>query len=93
MREDVVMPQMGESVAEGTVTVWLKEIGDFVERDEPLFEITTDKVDAEVPSPVEGVLVERLVDPGMTVEINTIVARIDTNGAGGVEEVLAFAQS
>ena len=82
MREDVVMPQMGESVAEGTVTVWLKEIGDFVERDEPLFEITTDKVDAEVPSPVEGVLVERLVDPGMTVEINTIVARIDTNGEG-----------
>ncbi|MEC9440341.1 MAG: dihydrolipoamide acetyltransferase family protein [Myxococcota bacterium] len=93
MREDVVMPQMGESVAEGTVTVWLKEIGDFVERDEPLFEITTDKVDAEVPSPVEGVLVERLVDPGMTVEINTIVARIDTNGAGGVEEAPAPAQS
>jgi len=93
MREDVVMPQMGESVAEGTVTVWLKEIGDFVERDEPLFEITTDKVDAEVPSPVEGVLVERLVDPGMTVEINTIVARIDTNGEGGSAEASAPAAS
>lgn len=85
MREDVVMPQMGESVAEGTVTVWLKEIGDFVERDEPLFEITTDKVDAEVPSPVEGILVERLVEPGATVEINTIVARIETSGEGSQE--------
>ena len=83
MRTEVVMPQMGESVAEGTVTQWLKEIGDFVERDEPLFEITTDKVDAEVPSPVAGVLVERLAQPGETVEINTIVAIIDTEAEAG----------
>lgn len=81
MRTEVVMPQMGESVAEGTLTVWLKNIGDFVERDEPLFEITTDKVDAEVPSPVAGVLMERLVEPGTTVEINTIVAIVNAQGA------------
>ena len=83
MRTEVVMPQMGESVAEGTVTTWLKEVGDYVERDEPLFEITTDKVDAEVPSPVEGVLVEKHVEPGETVEINTIVAIVDTEAEEG----------
>lgn len=83
MRTEVVMPQMGESVAEGTVTVWLKEVGDKVERDEPLFEITTDKVDAEVPSPVDGVLVERFVEPGQTVEINTLVAIVDTEAEEG----------
>ncbi|MFW5967334.1 MAG: dihydrolipoamide acetyltransferase family protein [Persicimonas sp.] len=83
MRTEVVMPQMGESVAEGTVTTWIKEIGDFVERDEPLFEITTDKVDAEVPSPVEGVLVEKHVEPGETVEINTLVAVVDTEAEEG----------
>ncbi|MGM0556586.1 MAG: dihydrolipoamide acetyltransferase family protein [Myxococcota bacterium] len=83
MRTEVVMPQMGESVAEGTVTVWLKEVGDTVERDEPLFEITTDKVDAEVPSPVDGVLVEKHVEPGETVEINTLVAIVDTDAAEG----------
>lgn len=81
METKVVMPQMGESVAEGTLTVWLKNIGDFVERDEPLFEITTDKVDAEVPSPVAGILMERLVEPGTTVEINTIVAIVNAQGA------------
>lgn len=80
MKTNVVMPQMGESVTEGTLTVWLKEIGDTVERDEPLFEITTDKVDAEVPSPVAGVLVERLVETGTTVEINSLVAVIETEG-------------
>ncbi len=80
MKTNVVMPQMGESVTEGTLTVWLKEIGDRVERDEPLFEITTDKVDAEVPSPVAGVLVERLVETGTTVEINSLVAVIQTEG-------------
>jgi 2-oxoglutarate dehydrogenase E2 component (dihydrolipoamide succinyltransferase) len=74
---------MGESVAEGTVTTWLKEVGDFVERDEPLFEITTDKVDAEVPSPVEGVLIEKHVEPGETVEINTLVAVVDTEAKEG----------
>lgn len=83
MRTEVVMPQMGESVAEGTLTVWLKEIGDKVERNEPIFEITTDKVDAEVPSPVEGVLVEKLVEPGQTVEINTLVAIVDSEAAPG----------
>jgi 2-oxoglutarate dehydrogenase E2 component (dihydrolipoamide succinyltransferase) len=83
MRTEVVMPQMGESVAEGTVTTWLKEIGEHVERDEPLFEITTDKVDAEVPSPVDGILVEKHVEPGETVEINTLVAVVDTEGTEG----------
>lgn len=84
MRTEVVMPQMGESVTEGTVTQWLKSIGETVERDEPLLEITTDKVDAEVPSPVEGTLVEVRVEPGETVEINTIIAVIDTEGESAV---------
>jgi len=74
------MPQMGESIAEGTVTKWLKSIGDRVKRDEPLFEISTDKVDAEIPSPAEGILVEILVKEGETVPINTIVARIGAEG-------------
>jgi pyruvate dehydrogenase E2 component (dihydrolipoyllysine-residue acetyltransferase) len=73
---DVIMPQMGESIAEGTVTKWLKNIGDRVERDEPLFEISTDKVDAEIPSPVAGVLKEIRVAPGTTVAINTVVGVI-----------------
>ena len=73
---EVLMPQMGESIVEGTVTKWLKQIGDKVERDEPLFEITTDKVDSEVPSPEAGVLEEILVQEGETVEINTVVAKI-----------------
>jgi 2-oxoglutarate dehydrogenase E2 component (dihydrolipoamide succinyltransferase) len=71
---DVIMPQMGESIAEGTVTKWLKNVGDRVERDEPLFEISTDKVDAEIPSPVAGVLREIRVPPGTTVPVNTVVA-------------------
>lgn len=73
---DVVMPQMGESIVEGTLTRWLKKAGDRVERDEPLFEISTDKVDTEIPSPVAGVLAEILVEAGKTVAINTVVARI-----------------
>ena len=73
---DVVMPQMGESIVEGTLTRWLKKPGDRVERDEPLFEISTDKVDTEIPSPSEGVLTEVLVQEGATVAINAIVARI-----------------
>lgn len=80
MRTEVVMPQMGESVAEGTLTQWLKQIGERVERDEPLFEITTDKVDAEIPSPTDGILVEIRVQPGQTVEINHVVAILDTDG-------------
>ncbi len=77
---DVIMPQMGESIAEGTLTRWLKKVGDAVERDEDLFEISTDKVDADIPSPAGGVLAEVLVQSGETVEINTVVARIETDG-------------
>ena len=73
---DVEMPQMGESIVEGTLTRWLKKPGDKVERDEPLFEISTDKVDTEIPSPEAGVLSEVLVQEGTTVAIKTIVARI-----------------
>lgn len=80
---DVVMPQMGESIVEGTLTRWLKKPGEKVERDEPLFEISTDKVDTEIPSPAAGVLSEVLVQEGATVAINSIVARIgEGNGAG-----------
>ncbi len=78
---DVIMPQMGESIAEGTLTRWLKRVGDAVERDEDLFEISTDKVDADIPSPAGGVLAEVLVQSGETVEINTVVARIETDAA------------
>jgi pyruvate dehydrogenase E2 component (dihydrolipoamide acetyltransferase) len=79
---DVVMPQMGESIVEGTLTRWLKKPGEQVERDEPLFEISTDKVDTEIPSPAAGVLGEVLVEEGKTVAINTVVARIqDSDGA------------
>ena len=79
---DVVMPQMGESIVEGTITKWMKKVGDRVERDEPLFEISTDKVDSEVPSPVAGILEEILVQEGETVEINTLVARVGDGSAG-----------
>src|SRR5579872_7345980 len=79
---DVVMPQMGESIVEGTLTKWLKKTGDKVERDEPLFEISTDKVDTEIPSPAAGTLNELLVEEGQTVQVNAIVARIsEGNGA------------
>ncbi|HEY0591647.1 MAG TPA: biotin/lipoyl-containing protein, partial [Thermoanaerobaculia bacterium] len=67
MATDVVMPQMGESIAEGTVTRWIKNVGDRVERDEPLFELSTDKVDAEIPSPAAGILTEILAKEGETV--------------------------
>ncbi len=75
------MPQMGESIAEGTVSRWLKKVGDSVKRDEPIFEISTDKVDAEIPSPSAGVLREILVGEGMTVAVNTVVARLETDAA------------
>ena len=78
---DVIMPQMGESIAEGTVTKWLKKIGDSVKRDEPLFEISTDKVDAEIPAPIAGVLTEILIQPGTTVEVGTVVGRIGVAGS------------
>ncbi len=77
-RVDVIMPQMGESIAEGTVSRWLKKVGDDVKRDEPIFEISTDKVDAEIPAPSAGVLAEIIIQEGTTVGINTVVARIET---------------
>jgi pyruvate dehydrogenase E2 component (dihydrolipoamide acetyltransferase) len=81
MPTDVIMPQMGESIFEGTITKWLKKPGDTVQRDEPLFEISTDKVDAEIPSPAAGVLKEIKVQEGATVEVNTVVGVIDGEGA------------
>src|ERR1700704_667828 len=78
---DVVMPQMGESIVEGTLTKWLKKPGERVERDEPLFEISTDKVDTEIPSPAAGTLSEVLVEEGKTVGINTIAARFSDGAA------------
>ena len=83
MATEVIMPQMGESIFEGTITKWLKKAGDRVEKDEPLFEISTDKVDAEIPSPVAGVLSEIKVPEGATVEVNTVVAVIDGASASG----------
>src|SRR3954454_24408308 len=76
MPTPVVMPQMGESIAEGTIVRWIKKIGDAVDRDEPLFEISTDKVDAEIPSPAAGVLTEIKVHEGETVAVNSVVATI-----------------
>ena len=83
-RVDIIMPQMGESIAEGTLTRWLKTVGDAVDRDEDLFEISTDKVDADIPSPSSGVLAEVLVNAGETVEVNTIVGRIETEASTAV---------
>jgi pyruvate dehydrogenase E2 component (dihydrolipoamide acetyltransferase) len=88
---DVVMPQMGESIVEGTLTKWLKKPGEHVERDEPLFEISTDKVDTEIPSPAAGTLSEVLVDEGKTVGIHTIVARIEEGGNGAAPQAKAAA--
>ncbi|HEX2714514.1 MAG TPA: biotin/lipoyl-containing protein, partial [Candidatus Acidoferrales bacterium] len=80
MPVEVMMPQMGESIFEGTITKWLKKPGDKIERDEPLFEISTDKVDAEIPAPAAGVLKEIKVPEGQTVPIQTVVAVIDAVG-------------
>jgi pyruvate dehydrogenase E2 component (dihydrolipoamide acetyltransferase) len=82
MPTDVVMPQMGESIFEGTITKWLKKPGEKVQRDEPLFEISTDKVDAEIPAPASGVLKEIKINEGATVQVNTVVGVIDSDGAG-----------
>src|SRR6202158_5211767 len=82
MAVDIVMPQMGESIFEGTITKWLKKPGEKAERDEPLFEISTDKVDAEIPAPAAGVLKEIKVAEGQTVPIQTIVGVIDADGDG-----------
>jgi pyruvate dehydrogenase E2 component (dihydrolipoamide acetyltransferase) len=80
---EVIMPQMGESIFEGTITKWLKKPGDAVQQDEPLFEISTDKVDAEIPSPAAGTLAEIKVEAGTTVQINTLVALINVGGTAG----------
>src|SRR5881628_2869309 len=82
MPTDVVMPQMGESIAEGTIVRWIKKVGDKVDRDEPLFEISTDKVDAEIPSPIAGVLTEIRAKEGETVPVNSVVAVIGDATAG-----------
>ena len=86
MPTDVIMPQMGESIFEGTITRWLKQTGDAVQKDEPLFEISTDKVDAEIPSPVAGILSEIKVGEGATVQVNTVVAIVSEDGAAASSE-------
>jgi 2-oxoglutarate dehydrogenase E2 component (dihydrolipoamide succinyltransferase) len=88
---DVIMPQMGESIAEGTLSRWIKKVGEAVKRDEPIFEISTDKVDAEIPAPSAGVLTEILVQEGQTVPVQTVVAKIDTEAAAGAEKPVASA--
>src|SRR6202043_3684795 len=80
MPTDIVMPQMGESIVEGTITKWLKKPGDKVQRDESLFEISTDKVDAEIPAPASGVLQDIKVEEGSTVQVNTVVGTIAADG-------------
>ena len=93
MPNDVIMPQMGESIVEGTITKWLKQPGERVERDEPLFEISTDKVDAEIPSPTSGVLKEIKVPAGSTVQVNTVVGIIDEAGSAALASTAAASQA
>src|SRR6266511_544692 len=92
MATDVLMPQMGESITEGTVSRWIKKVGDKVERDEPLLEISTDKVDAEIPSPAAGTLTEVLVKEGQTVAVNSVVARIAAEGEAAAASKPAAAE-
>jgi 2-oxoglutarate dehydrogenase E2 component (dihydrolipoamide succinyltransferase) len=89
---DVPMPQMGESIAEGTLSKWLKKVGDPVKRDEPIFEISTDKVDAEIPAPAAGVLAEILVQEGQTVAVQTVVARLETEASASPQPAAASPQ-
>ena len=89
MATDIVMPQMGESIVEGTITKWLKKPGDKIQRDEPLFEISTDKVDAEIPAPASGVLQEIKVTEGTTVQVNTVVGTISSDGEGAAAKPAA----
>src|ERR1700690_2631608 len=91
MPTDVIMPQMGESIVEGTITKWLKKPGDKVQRDEPLFEISTDKVDAEIPAPASGVLQDIKVAEGATVQVNTIVGTISVDGESAAAKPAAVA--
>jgi pyruvate dehydrogenase E2 component (dihydrolipoamide acetyltransferase) len=93
MPTDIVMPQMGESIVEGTITKWLKKPGDKVQRDEPLFEISTDKVDAEIPAPASGVLQDIKVPEGSTVQVNTIVGTIAADGEAAAPAKSAPAQA
>lgn len=88
-RIDVIMPQMGESIAEGTMSRWIRKLGDAVQRDEPIFEISTDKVDAEIPAPTAGVLAEVIVTEGQTVPVGTVVARIETDAAAAASAPVA----
>src|SRR6266487_3595183 len=90
-RVDVLMPQMGESIAEGTLSKWLKKLGDEVKRDEPLFEISTDKVDAEIPAPAAGKLIEIKVQEGQTVPVQTLVAVLETDKGAAVSAPAAAA--
>ena len=92
-RIDVVMPQMGESIAEGTLSKWLKKVGDEVKRDEPIFEISTDKVDAEIPAPAAGILAEIIVKEGETVAVQTVVARLETEKGAVISKSEAPAAS
>ena len=92
MPTNVIMPQMGESIAEGTITRWMKKVGEHVDRDEPLFEISTDKVDAEIPSPAAGVLTQILVKENETVAVNTVVAVVDGEGSGAKVPATATAE-
>jgi pyruvate dehydrogenase E2 component (dihydrolipoamide acetyltransferase) len=89
MPTDIIMPQMGESIVEGTITKWLKKPGDKIQRDEPLFEISTDKVDAEIPAPASGILQEIKVTEGTTVNVNTIVGTIAVDGEAAVKPASA----
>ncbi|NBX17726.1 MAG: hypothetical protein EBR09_10205, partial [Proteobacteria bacterium] len=91
MATNVLMPQMGESINEGTLTKWHKKVGDKIQREEILFEISTDKVDTEIPSPVSGVLVQVLAAEGSVVAVNAVVAVVDESGAGAVSAAPAAA--
>ena len=82
MKHDMVMPKMGESITEGTILKWLKQIGDTVEKDEIVLEISTDKVDSEIPTPVSGKIIEFLANENDTVEVGKVIARIETEGNG-----------
>src|SRR5438552_6309923 len=93
MSTEVVMPQMGESIAEGTIVRWIKKVGDTVDRDEPLFEISTDKVDTEVQSPAAGVISEIRVQEGETVPVNSIVAVIGAAGESAASAGAAAASA
>ena len=93
MPTDIIMPQMGESIVEGTITKWLKKPGDKVQRDEPLFEISTDKVDAEIPAPASGILQEIKVTEGTTVGVNTVVGTIAVDGEAAAAKPAAPAKA